>query len=162
MIVKHKTDLASSVHLALNPQYQFLFEVTLSGFDWRGYPFVVYILAYWIDNYAKTGGLGEVRLFCSFHHDALCTSIKTTVNKFAISNHATLILGVHALRSYLKLICEYETHSLPNEKASGAKDHGKNCIKVRPPLVCHLLRNRLFFYQVSYASLYVLCIFNGF
>ena len=65
------------------------------------------------------------------------------VNKFAISNHTGLILGVHALRSYLKLICEYELHSLPNKKVSGAKNHGKNCIKVRPPLVRHLLRNRL-------------------
>ena len=32
---------------------------------------------------------------------------KTVVNKFAISNHPALILVVHALRSYLKLICEY-------------------------------------------------------
>ena len=53
-----------------------------------------------------------------------------------------LILGMHTLRSYLKLICEYELHSLPNEKGSGAKDHGKNYIKVRPPLVRHLLRDR--------------------
>ena len=29
------------------------------------------------------------------------------------------------------------------KKLSGAKDHGKNYIKVRPPLVRHLLRNRL-------------------
>ena len=50
---------------------------------------------------------------------------------------------MHALRSYLKLICEYELQSLQNEKVSGAKDHGKNYIEVRPPLVRHLLRNRL-------------------
>ena len=66
----------------------------------------------------------------------LRTWIKTIVNKFPISNHTALILGVRALRSYLKLICE-------DEKVSGAKDHGKNYIKVRPPLVRHLLRNRL-------------------
>ena len=54
-----------------------------------------------------------------------------------------LILGVHALRSYLKLICQYELHSLPNKNVSGAKDHGKNYIKVRPLLVSHLLRNGL-------------------
>ena len=48
-----------------------------------------------------------------------------------------------ALRSYLKLICEYELHSLPNRKVSGAKDHGKNYIKVRLSLVRHLLRKRL-------------------
>ena len=76
---------------------------------------------------------------------SLCTlGLKTIVNKFAISNHMALILGVHALRSYLKLICEYNLHSLPNKKVSGAKDHGKNNIKVRQPLVRHLLRNRLF------------------
>ena len=63
--------------------------------------------------------------------------------KFAISNLTALILGGHALRSYLKIICRYELHSLPNKKVSGAKDHGKNYIKVRPPLVRHLLRNRL-------------------
>ena len=56
-----------------------------------------------------------VRLLCSFYHKSLRTWIKTTVNKFAISNHTALILGVHALRSYLKLICEYELHSLPNK-----------------------------------------------
>ena len=44
----------------------------------------------------------------------------------------------------MKLICEYELHSLPNKKVSGAMDHGKNYIRVRPPLVRHLLRNRLF------------------
>ena len=53
-----------------------------------------------------------------------------------------LILGVRALRSYLKLIYEYELHSLPNKKVSGAKDHGKNCIKVRLLLVHHLFCNR--------------------
>ena len=36
--------------------------------------------------------------------------------------------------------CEYELNSLPNKKVSGAKDHGKNYIKVRVPLVHHLLR----------------------
>ena len=64
------------------------------------------------------------------------------VNKVAISNHTAFMLGVRGLRSYLKLISEYELHSLPNEKVSGAKDHGKNYIKVKPPLVHHLLRNR--------------------
>ena len=50
------------------------------------------------------------------------------VNKFAVSNHTALILGMRTLRSYLKLICEYELHSLPNKKFSGAKNHGKNYI----------------------------------
>ena len=96
-----------------------------------------------IDDYAKDGELGEVRHSCSFYHGSLHTWIKTIVNKFAISNHTTLTPGVHALRSYLTLICEYELHSLPNKKVSGAKYHGKNYIKVRPPLIRHLLRNRL-------------------
>ena len=75
--------------------------------------------------------------------ESLRTWIKTIVNKFAISNHTALILAVHALRSYLKLICEYGLHIMPNKKVSGAKDHGENYIKVRPPPVLHLLRNRL-------------------
>ena len=62
------------------------------------------------------------------------TRIKTIVNKFAISNHTALILGVHALRKYLKLICEYELNSLPNKKVSGTMDHGKNYIKFRSSL----------------------------
>ena len=66
-----------------------------------------------IDDHAKNGGPGEV---CSFYQESLHTWIKTIVNKFAISNHTALILGVHALRSYLKLVCEYELHSLPNKK----------------------------------------------
>ena len=70
------------------------------------------------------------------------TWIKTIVDKCAFPNHKALTLGVHALRSYLKLICEYELHSFRNKKVSGAKDHGKNYIKVRPPLVRHLLRYR--------------------
>ena len=64
------------------------------------------------------------------------------------------ILGVRALRSYLKLICEYELHSLPNKKVSGAKDHCKNYIKVSPPLVRHLLR-------IVYWSLFSIPVLRG-
>ena len=78
-----------------------------------------------IGDYAKDGGPGEVRLLCRFYYESLRTSNKTIVNKFAISNHTALILGALALRSYLQLIYEYELHSLPNKKVSGAKDHGK-------------------------------------
>ena len=52
----------------------------------------------------------------SFYHEPLSTWIKTFVNKFAISNHTALILRVNALKSYLKLICEYELHSLTDKK----------------------------------------------
>ena len=96
-----------------------------------------------IDDYAKDGGPWEVQLLCSFYHESLHTWIKTIVNRFVISNHTALILCVHALRSHLKIICEYELDSLPNKKVSGAKNHGENYIKVRPPLIRHLLRNRL-------------------
>ena len=86
-----------------------------------------------IDDYAKNSGPGDVSLLCSFYHESLRTWIKTIVNKLGVSNHTALILGVHTLKSYLKLICEYELHGLPNKKGNGAKDHGKNYIKVRPP-----------------------------
>ena len=69
--------------------------------------------------------------------------MKTIANKFAISYHTILISAGHALRSYLKLICEYELHILSKKRVSVAKDHGKNYIKVRPHLVRYLLRNGL-------------------
>ena len=53
-----------------------------------------------------------------FYYESLRTWIKTTVNKFAISNHTILISGLHVFRSCLKLICEYELDSLPNKKVS--------------------------------------------
>ena len=76
---------------------------------------------------------------------SLCVLGLKQLNKFAISNHTALILGVHALRSYLKRICEYELVAYQIKKVSGTEDHGKNYIKVRPSLVRHLLRNRLLF-----------------
>ena len=80
---------------------------------------------------------------CSFHHEPLHTGIKTNVDKFAFSSHATLIIGTQALRSYLRLTCEYEHHTLQNAKVSTAKDHGENYIKNRLPLVYHLFANLL-------------------
>ena len=59
-------------------------------------------------------------------------------------------LDEQALRSYLKLTCEHQLHILPNTEVSTAKDHGKNYMKVGPPMVRHLLRNRLF--KLSNAS----------
>ena len=80
---------------------------------------------------------------CSFYHEPLCTSIETNVNKFAISNHTALQFKAEVLRSHLRLVCEYELYTLPNKKVSAAKDHGKNYMKDRPPLIRHLLRDRL-------------------
>ena len=90
------------------------------------------------DDYAKDGGPGEVRLLCSFHHKPLHTCVKTNVNKFSISNHIALNLGIQVLRSYLKLTCEYEIHLLTNTEVSTAKNHSESYMKVRPPLVRHL------------------------
>ena len=101
-------------------------DILLFSWDWRS-------INQLIDDYAKDGGPGELWLLCSFYHGSLRTWIKTIVNRFAISNHTAMILAVHALRSYLKLICKYEVHGLPNKKDSDAKDHGKNYIKIRPP-----------------------------
>ena len=48
---------------------------------------------------------------------SLCVlELKQELIKFAISNHTALKLGVHAWKSYLKLICEYELHIKPNKK----------------------------------------------
>ena len=96
-----------------------------------------------IDDYAIDGGPGEVWLLCRFYHGPLRTWIEANVNKFAISNHATLKLNVEALRSYSSLICEYELYILPDKKVSTAKNHGETYLKDRPHLVCHLLRNCL-------------------
>ena len=94
-------------------------------------------------------------LLCSFYHESLRTWIKTTANKFAVSDHTALISGLLAVRSYLKLICEYKLRSLPIKKVSGAKDNGKNYFKVRTPLVRHLLRNRLLLLRIESAQKHV-------
>ena len=80
--------------------------------------------------------------FCVVFTRSLC-ALETNLNKFTISNHTALKLDIQALSSYLRLFCEYELYSLPNKKVSAAKDHGKNYMKDRPPLVHHLLRNCL-------------------
>ena len=59
---------------------------------------------------------GRSDFYVVFTMNLCALGLKTIVNKFAISNHMALILGVHALRRYLKLICENLLHSLPNKK----------------------------------------------
>ena len=54
-----------------------------------------------------------------------------------------LKLGIQILRSYFQLICICELHVIPNAKAGATKDHRKNYMKVRTPLIRHLWRNRL-------------------
>ena len=91
---------------------------------------------------------GRSDFYVVFTMSSLCTWIKTIVNKLAISNHSALILGVHALRSYLKLSCEYELYILPNKKVSPAKDHGKTSSRSDGPLVaifCVIVYSDTFF-----------------
>ena len=76
------------------------------------------------DLYAKDGGLGEVWILCNFYHEPLRTWIKTNANKFAISSHTALKLGNQALKSYLKITCEFQPRGPPNKKVSVAKDYG--------------------------------------
>ena len=52
--------------------------------------------------------------------------------------------NVKTCKRDMNLSCGNKLHILPNTKVSTAKDHGKNYIKVTPPLVHHLLRNCLF------------------
>ena len=80
---------------------------------------------------------------CSFYHEPLRNWNKTNVNKFAISNCTASELAKKALISHLKMACKYELHILTNTKFGVTKGHGENYIKVRPPLVRHLLRNSL-------------------
>ena len=54
-----------------------------------------------------------------------------------------LKIDLHTLGSYLMLICEYELYILPNKKVNAAKDHGKNYMRDKSPLVRHLLRDGL-------------------
>ena len=51
----------------------------------------------------------------------------------------------------MSLCPQFETNLMPNRNVielplqlKSGKDHGKNYIKVKPHLVCHLLRNSLF------------------
>ena len=71
------------------------------------------------------------------------TRIKTNVNKFAISSHTVLKLGIQNLGSYMRLTHEYELDILSNTEAGHAKVHGENYMKLRPLLACHLLCNHL-------------------
>ena len=97
-----------------------------------------------IDNFTKDGGSEEFCLLCNFYHEPLYTEIQIKVTKFAISSHFNLILCMQAPKNYLRLTCEYELHTLPSTKVSTTKDHGENYMKVRPPLIRHLLLNHLF------------------
>ena len=69
--------------------------------------------------------------------------MKTSVNRFAISNHTALKLDIQAMKRYFKLTCEYELHILSYTKTTAPKDHGENYMSVRPPLLRHPLRNCL-------------------
>ena len=91
------------------------------------WPRVLQEWSYRIDDYAKDGWLVEAWHVCSFSHEPLRTWIKTNVNNWICLN----------------LTSEYELQILPNTKVTAVKDHGESYMKVRPPLVRHLLHNRL-------------------
>ena len=77
--------------------------------------------------------------FCVVFTMGLCApELEQRYNNISLLFHTAFKLDKQALRSYLKLACEYELHILRNTKVSAAKDHGKNCMKVRPSLVPHL------------------------
>ena len=62
--------------------------------------------------------------FCADFTMTLCAlELKQALAGFAISSHTALKLAIQALRSYLKLPCEYEFHIIPNTKVSTARDH---------------------------------------
>ena len=86
---------------------------------------------------------GRSDFYALFTMSLCILELKQTLNKFVISNHTALKLDIPALRRYFSIICEYELYILPNKKVSTARDHGKDYIKVRLPLVHHLLRNCL-------------------
>ena len=61
--------------------------------------------------------------FCVAFTMSLCAlESRPLVNKSAIRSHTALILRMQALRSYLRLSCGLELHTLPNTKVSTAKD----------------------------------------
>ena len=74
----------------------------------------------------KMADKGKSDFYVAFTREPLHTWIKTDVHKFAISRHTALKLASQALSRYLKLICEYGPHILPNRDVGAAKDHGKN------------------------------------
>ena len=70
-------------------------------------------------------------------------SIKTNVNKFAFFKSFGFEISYTGSEIPFEAYCEYELHISPNTKVNTAKDHGDDYMKVRPPFVHHLLRNRL-------------------
>ena len=77
----------------------------------------------------------ERSYFCELFTMSICV-LEINVSKFGASNHVALKLGTEALRS-----------TSSNTKARAAKDHGLNYMKVRSPLVRHLLLNRLLLFE---------------
>ena len=53
--------------------------------------------------------------------------MKIDVNKFATCDHTTLKLAIQALRSYLKLTCEYEFHIQPNTEGGSLVEVSHLC-----------------------------------
>ena len=67
---------------------------------------------------------------------------KTLITLFN-RNCASLRSLTETYESNLKVTGEFKFHISLNKKVSIVKDHGKNYITVRPPLIRHLWRNSL-------------------
>ena len=78
----------------------------------------------------------------SFYHDPLGTWATVSGSHTAYWNATSLKLRDEQ-RPFTARLSVYKTCDSPNAKDRAAKYHGKNCMIVRPLLVCHLYANRL-------------------
>ena len=61
-----------------------------------------------IDDYSQNGGLGELRLLCSFYHESLCSLIVKEIQQLCdLTSDWFQIEGRETQRSHLKLSCEF-------------------------------------------------------
>ena len=82
----------------------------------QGMLYLIKFFQVWVYDYAKDDGPGEGWILCSFYHEPLCTWIKTNLYKFAISSLTAFKLAKQALKSYLKITCEFQARSPLNKK----------------------------------------------
>ena len=97
-----------------------------------------------IDDNAKDGGPEVIWQLCSFYQDPLQSLLLCLVS-YKPNIHRTASNGFTSLypQCETNLMSNYRVIELPLQLKS-AKAHGKNYIKVKPPLVRHLLCNRVF------------------
>ena len=86
----------------------------------------------------KMADQGRSDFYVAFTVSFFALELKQTSTSLLFQAITAVKLGIHALRSFLNVICEQEFHILPNRKVGAAKHHGKNYTKVRPPPVRHI------------------------